>query len=150
MLVLTRKLQEKICIGDDVTVTVLKMKGKTVRLGIEAPGKVAVVRGELRHNDTREVPPCEATASGQDSSTMTAQPRHCGGSARPTSQQTATWNAGRHVLAGRSMAGTPARCDSSDSSDSGRPFARLTDDQRVSRDGNAPLRSIVKARTAVS
>jgi len=47
MLVLTRKLQEKIHIGDDVTVTILKVKGRTVRLGIEAPRQVRVVRGEL-------------------------------------------------------------------------------------------------------
>jgi carbon storage regulator CsrA len=47
MLVLTRKLQEKIHIGDDVTVTILKVKGRTVRLGIEAPRQVRVIRGEL-------------------------------------------------------------------------------------------------------
>lgn len=47
MLVLTRKPQEKIRIGDDITVTVIKTKGKGVRLGIEAPGNVPVLRGEL-------------------------------------------------------------------------------------------------------
>ena len=47
MLVLTRKLNEKIRIGDNITVTVLRMKGKSVRLGIEAPDSVAVLRGEL-------------------------------------------------------------------------------------------------------
>ncbi len=47
MLVLTRKLQEKIRIGDHITITVLKTKGKAVRLGIEAPAEVPVVRGEL-------------------------------------------------------------------------------------------------------
>lgn len=47
MLVLTRKQQEKIRIGDDIVVTVLRMKGKSVRLGIEAPGNVSVLRGEL-------------------------------------------------------------------------------------------------------
>jgi carbon storage regulator CsrA len=47
MLVLTRKHQEKIRIGDHITITVLKMKGKAVRLGIEAPAEVPVVRGEL-------------------------------------------------------------------------------------------------------
>jgi carbon storage regulator CsrA len=47
MLVLTRKLQEKIRIGDQVTITVLRMKGKAVRLGIEAPASVPVIRGEL-------------------------------------------------------------------------------------------------------
>ena len=47
MLVLTRKQNEKIRIGDSITITVLRMKGKAVRLGIEAPHDVNVVRGEL-------------------------------------------------------------------------------------------------------
>jgi carbon storage regulator CsrA len=47
MLVLTRKLQEKIQIGDQITITILRTKGKSVRLGIEAPMEVPVVRGEL-------------------------------------------------------------------------------------------------------
>ena len=47
MLVLTRKQNEKIKIGDDIVVSVLKIKGNTVRLGIEAPKEVRVVRGEL-------------------------------------------------------------------------------------------------------
>ena len=47
MLVLTRKQQEKVRIGDDIVITVLRMKGKAVRLGIEAPGSVPVLRGEL-------------------------------------------------------------------------------------------------------
>ncbi len=47
MLVLTRKHQETIRIGDNITITVLKTKGKTVRLGIEAPMEVPVIRGEL-------------------------------------------------------------------------------------------------------
>ena len=47
MLVLTRKLNEKIRIGSSVTITVVRMKGKAVRLGIEAPSDVSVLRGEL-------------------------------------------------------------------------------------------------------
>jgi carbon storage regulator len=47
MLVLTRKQQEKICIGDEIVITVLRVKGKSVRVGIEAPDKVCVLRGEL-------------------------------------------------------------------------------------------------------
>ena len=47
MLVLTRKQNEKIKIGDDIVVSVLKIKGNTVRLGIEAPKNIRVVRGEL-------------------------------------------------------------------------------------------------------
>src|SRR4051812_18966512 len=56
MLVLTRKYQEKIKIGDNITITVLRMKGKAVRLGIEAPTNVPVIRGELSFmdNDTEQ------------------------------------------------------------------------------------------------
>lgn len=47
MLVLTRKQNEKIQIGDNITITVLRMKGKAVRLGIQAPAEFGVIRGEL-------------------------------------------------------------------------------------------------------
>jgi carbon storage regulator len=47
MLVLTRKALEKIQIGPDITVTVVEVRGKYVRLGIEAPKNVQVVRSEL-------------------------------------------------------------------------------------------------------
>lgn len=47
MLVLTRKLQQQIKIGDQVTITILRVKGQTVRVGIEAPREVRVIRGEL-------------------------------------------------------------------------------------------------------
>jgi carbon storage regulator CsrA len=47
MLVLTRKLQETIQIGDNVTITILRLKGNTVRVGITAPRDLKVVRGEL-------------------------------------------------------------------------------------------------------
>ncbi len=49
MLILTRRNQETIMIGDDVTVTVLSIKGNQVRLGINAPKEVAVHREEI-HN----------------------------------------------------------------------------------------------------
>lgn len=47
MLVLTRKPQEKIRIGEGITITVIKTKGQGVRLGIEAPSDVPILRGEL-------------------------------------------------------------------------------------------------------
>jgi carbon storage regulator len=47
MLVLTRKLMEKLYIGDDICVTVVRLEGGQVRLGIEAPREIAVVRAEL-------------------------------------------------------------------------------------------------------
>ena len=52
MLVLTRKQNEEIQIGDDIRLTVLRIKGNTVRLGIQAPPEVRVVRGELPPRET--------------------------------------------------------------------------------------------------
>jgi carbon storage regulator len=47
MLVLTRKQGERIQIGEDITITVVRTKGKSVRLGIVAPSHVPVLRGEI-------------------------------------------------------------------------------------------------------
>lgn len=47
MLVLTRKSGEAIKLGDDITITVVEIKGNQVRLGIEAPAQVRVYRKEL-------------------------------------------------------------------------------------------------------
>lgn len=47
MLVLTRKLQEQIRIGNDIVITVLEFRGSSIRLGIEAPRDVRVMREEL-------------------------------------------------------------------------------------------------------
>lgn len=47
MLVLTRKTTERLYIGDDICVTVVRLEGRQVRLGIEAPRNVPVRRGEL-------------------------------------------------------------------------------------------------------
>jgi len=51
MLVLTRRLREKIIIGDNIVVTVVKINRNTVRIGIEAPEGVNVVRGEIVPED---------------------------------------------------------------------------------------------------
>ena len=48
MLILTRKATEKVLIGDNVIVEVVEIRGNQVRLGIEAPGDVLVLRGELK------------------------------------------------------------------------------------------------------
>ena len=47
MLILTRRVGESLMIGDDVTVTVLGVKGNQVRIGVNAPRDVAVHREEI-------------------------------------------------------------------------------------------------------
>jgi carbon storage regulator len=47
MLVLSRKLGEKIVIGDNIVLTVVAIKGNQIRVGVEAPRTVSVWRGEL-------------------------------------------------------------------------------------------------------
>ncbi|MBA2649451.1 MAG: carbon storage regulator CsrA [Legionella sp.] len=47
MLLITRRLQETLMIGDDVNITVLGIKGKQVRLGINAPLSIPVHREEI-------------------------------------------------------------------------------------------------------
>lgn len=47
MLILTRRIGETLMIGDEVTVTVLGVKGNQVRLGVNAPKDVAVHREEI-------------------------------------------------------------------------------------------------------
>ena len=56
MLVLSRKLTECINIGDSIVVTVLEITGNKVRIGIEAPKEVHVLRSELQ-NVVAEAPP---------------------------------------------------------------------------------------------
>jgi carbon storage regulator len=47
MLILTRKLGERLAIGDDICITLLEIKGTLVKLGIEAPRSVEVHRQEV-------------------------------------------------------------------------------------------------------
>ncbi|KAA3615502.1 MAG: carbon storage regulator [Calditrichaeota bacterium] len=47
MLVLTRRLGETIVIGDDITIKIVDIHGKQIRIGIEAPKEVSVYRGEI-------------------------------------------------------------------------------------------------------
>lgn len=71
MLVLTRKLKETIRIGDDITVTILRVKGQAVRIGIEAPREIRVIRAELPVEDAV----AEETAGNESTGGATNEPQ---------------------------------------------------------------------------
>jgi carbon storage regulator len=88
MLVLTRKHQEKIRIGDNITITILKTKGKAVRVGIEAPSDVPVVRGELAVNSgAAESPAVDGDVASGEAVPLIRRNR------RPSAQPTEAWAA---------------------------------------------------------
>jgi carbon storage regulator CsrA len=136
MLVLTRKYQEKIRIGNDITITVLRTKGKAVRLGIEAPANVPVIRGELKFE---EQPVAAATAADDESLPAAGSRRRSESFAEPA------WITKRLPREGDSISRI-------------RPAAEVGH-RRVSRDkvpellphlvsGNAPLRALMEKRSA--
>jgi carbon storage regulator len=64
MLILTRRVGETVMIGNEVTVTVLGVKGNQVRIGVNAPKDVAVHREEIYERIKREeddAPPSSST-----------------------------------------------------------------------------------------
>ncbi len=65
MLILTRRVGETLMIGDEVTVTVLGVKGNQVRIGVNAPKDIAVHREEIYERIKRE----------QDSALAAEQPQ---------------------------------------------------------------------------
>jgi carbon storage regulator len=60
MLVLSRKQSERIRLGNDIVVTVVRVAGDKVRLGIEAPANVLVLRDELNLHADTPLPPADA------------------------------------------------------------------------------------------
>lgn len=62
MLVLSRKVGERILIGDDIAVTVVRVGPGIVRIGVEAPHELAIVREELRDGAKSESMPTRAPA----------------------------------------------------------------------------------------
>jgi carbon storage regulator len=61
MLILTRRVGETLMVGDDVTVTVLGVKGNQVRIGVNAPKDVAVHREEIYDRIRKENESGEST-----------------------------------------------------------------------------------------
>ena len=55
MLILSRKVSESIWIGDDVEIVALEVKGKQIRLGIQAPNHVKVHRSEIYDRIQKEL-----------------------------------------------------------------------------------------------
>ena len=51
MLVLSRKCGQTVCIGQDITITFLKVRGQVTKIGIDAPSLVRILRGELCGGD---------------------------------------------------------------------------------------------------
>ena len=75
MLVLTRKPEETIHIGDDVVLRVIKVKGNKVQLGIEAPKNIAVIRSELLEKDKQAAKELAAQESAVVSERNPGQPK---------------------------------------------------------------------------
>jgi carbon storage regulator len=59
MLVLSRKVGERICIGDGIVITIVSTRGKQVQVGIEAPRHVPVLREELVARPAQQEPPAD-------------------------------------------------------------------------------------------
>jgi len=84
MLVLSRKTRQQIRIGDNITVTILLVKGQVVRVGIEAPRDVRVLRAELPVFEEEENEKPSQRASRSSSTSKTAERTET-----PVSQQSA-------------------------------------------------------------
>ncbi len=61
MLILTRRIGEALVVGNDVTVTILGVKGNQVRVGINAPKDVTIYREEVYERMQPEQPPPHST-----------------------------------------------------------------------------------------
>ena len=72
MLVLTRKRFESIRIGSDVFIKVIRTGRSTVKLGIEAPDHVRILRGELKDRDEEFSPAGDDDAAGAGNSPVSA------------------------------------------------------------------------------
>ena len=65
MLVLTRRVGERLTIGDDIKLTVLSVRNNRVRLGLDAPAEVTVVRDEVGEEKAKKLREIAADRSRQ-------------------------------------------------------------------------------------
>jgi len=80
MLVLSRKVGERILIGDQIAVTIVRVTGGGVRVGIEAPSEMAVLRAEILN---------EGSPSAERSSSLVSKP-HPSSTEYPSAERTST------------------------------------------------------------
>jgi carbon storage regulator CsrA len=93
MLVLTRKQQERIHIGENITITVVRIKGNTVRVGIEAPRDVRIIRGETVEKDMPADGRTLTRAAADPNTPGEKQPES--GRDEPLDKPAAPWQSGR-------------------------------------------------------
>lgn len=72
MLILSRKVDEKIKIGNDITLTIIEVKGEQVKIGVEAPKNVKVFRQEVFEEIQKENKDAAAVSSGISEEGLTA------------------------------------------------------------------------------
>ncbi len=156
MLVLTRKLQQQIKIGDEITVTILRVKGQTVRVGIDAPREVRVIRGELPREGANQDAEANAGATEAlestiiearitlvDDDTGTSSDAAAGEAAATDSQDDTVMPRGQSAgLLNRCVASPVAPC---------MPLPlRLPQRKRFSRTDNPPLRVAHQSTTSLA
>ena len=66
MLVLSRKVGERLWIGDEISITVVKLTGGGVRIGVEAPPEMPVVREELKRRMEQQLARQQDKPTGSD------------------------------------------------------------------------------------
>ncbi|WP_417379391.1 carbon storage regulator [Gimesia sp.] len=72
MLVLTRKRDEVIQIGDNIVIKILKTGKGAIKIGVDAPGDIRVIRGELLETE-KQTEPVESVGSVQSKQGLNAQ-----------------------------------------------------------------------------
>ncbi len=70
MLILSRKIDEKIKIGNDITLTIIEVKGEQVKIGVEAPKNVKVYRQEVLEAIQKENKAAASSSSEEKLATL--------------------------------------------------------------------------------